>query len=352
MGKIRVVVIDDSAFMRKLISDILNSDERIEVIATARNGEDGIRKINTLAPDVATLDVHMPVMDGITALQQIMKTNPLPVIMLSSVTTEGTNMTLQAVSNGAVDFITKPSGAISLDIATIKNEIINKVITASQAKIKKPKENRLYSSTIHEAGKQTHEETIIAIGTSTGGPRALQRVLTDLPHDFSKPILIVQHMPKGFTKSLADRLDTLSPIHVKEASHGEIINDRTAYIAPGDYHMKAKRIGKSLTIELSKEEPLNGFRPAVNILFDSIAKLNNMNKVAVVLTGMGNDGSKGIKRLKESDADTVIVAESVETAIVYGMPKAAVETNCVNYIVPLTQIAQTLSNIVSRTVRK
>lgn len=352
MCKIRVIVIDDSAFMRKVIADLLTSDHRIEVVATAKNGEDGIKKIKALAPDVATLDVHMPVMDGFTALQHIMKTNPLPVVMLSSVTAEGTKMTVQAISSGAVDFITKPLDLPSLDTGS-KQEIINKVITASQAKINKStKERELSTSTIYKAGNLVHDKTIIAIGTSTGGPRALQKVLTDLPGDFFTPILIVQHMPKGFTKSLADRLNTLTQIHVKEASHGEKINNHTAYIAPGNYHMKAKKVGTSLVIELTQEEQVNGFRPAVDVLFDSVNALKNINKLAIVLTGMGNDGSKGVKRLKENDANTVVIAEAEETAVVYGMPRSAVKTHCVNYIVPLNQIAEMMHDIVNPTTGK
>ncbi|PAV30019.1 chemotaxis response regulator protein-glutamate methylesterase [Virgibacillus profundi] len=348
MCPIRVIVIDDSAFMRKVIQDILDSDHRIQVIGTARNGEDGLRKVRKLKPDVVTLDIHMPVMDGITALKEIMKNNPLPVVMLSSISEEGKEKTVQAISNGAVDFITKPSGPISLDITTIKQEIISKVLTAAEVKM-----NTSYQAedihTSRTASRRSHVKTVVAIGTSTGGPRALQAVLTALPADFNAPILIVQHMPAGFTKSLAVRLNLIAPIRVKEAEHGETLKDNTAYIAPGNYHMLAKSDGNSIVIELNKDSPLYGHRPAVDLVFKSVGDLKNRNKIAVILTGMGSDGSEGIKYLRKTDPNTVVIAETEETSIVYGMPKAAVKTKCVNYVVPLNQVSETISNLVNHT---
>lgn len=348
MNPIRVLVIDDSAFMRKMISDLLASDEQIEVIATARNGEDGLKKIKEKCPDIVTLDVEMPVMDGITTLQRIMESNPIPVIMLSSVTSEGSSKTIEAISNGAVDFVSKPSGSISLDIEKIKQELIRKVHTASRAKLVKDtvKPEKKHRSIFSQNTPKLHSHTIIVLGTSTGGPRALQRVLTDLPDQFTTPILIVQHMPAGFTKSLADRLNTLAKIHIKEATDGEIIRKSTVYIAPGDYHMKIKKTGTSLAIELSKETERNGHRPSVDVLFNSLAKVSNVNKIAVILTGMGADGSSGITHLKEIDSETVVIAESEESSIVYGMPKAAVKTNTVDHIVHLHQVAETITKLV------
>ncbi|MEC5422673.1 chemotaxis response regulator protein-glutamate methylesterase [Virgibacillus sp. C22-A2] len=350
MQPIRVIVIDDSAFMRKVISDILESDNRIEVIATARNGEDGLKKIKNLHPDVVTLDVHMPIKDGLTALREIMRDNPVPVIMLSSVTEEGAAKTVEAISNGAVDFIMKPSGSISLNIATIKDEIIDKVIIASKVILTETAEIvSIHKTALKQTASNLYNKTIIVVGTSTGGPRALQRLLTDLPSNLLAPILIVQHMPPGFTKSLADRLNSLSNVYVKEAVQGEIIKDNTAYIAPGNYHMKAKRVGTGLAIELTKEDLLNGHRPAVDMLFESAATIQKVNKIAVILTGMGSDGAKGIKRMKELDPGTVVIAEAEESAIVYGMPKAAVNTNCVNHVVPINNVGKMVINLMNRT---
>ncbi|MCG3419075.1 protein-glutamate methylesterase/protein-glutamine glutaminase [Oceanobacillus jordanicus] len=349
MKSIRVLVIDDSAFMRKVIKDMLESDQRIQVIATARNGEDGIRKIKKLSPDVVTLDIHMPVMDGITALQYIMGECPVPVVMLSSATAEGADKTLQAISNGAVDFITKPSGNLSIENGQITQEIISKVIAASGVSItEKPEESTIQSTDIPvQNGKQTYSRTIVTIGTSTGGPRALQQVIPCLPSDFSAPILIVQHMPPGFTKSLAERLNSMSAVHVKEAVHGEVLEDGTAYIAPGNYHMHVKKRGIAMVVELSQKEPVNGHRPSVDVLFESAGDLDQTNKIAVILTGMGSDGSNGIKRMKTIDPSTITIAESEKTAVIYGMPKSAVKTNCVNHIVALNQVADTLENLVN-----
>ncbi|WP_010649279.1 protein-glutamate methylesterase/protein-glutamine glutaminase [Oceanobacillus massiliensis] len=350
MEQVRVIVIDDSAFMRKMVADILESDSRIKVIATARNGADGIDKIKKLSPDVVTLDVHMPVMDGMDALQQIMQVHPVPVVMLSSVTKEGTMKTIQAISNGAVDFIKKPSGSISLDIREIEEEIISKVITASMVDLENRKSEKLTSDRLQKASvRNKFEKTVIAIGTSTGGPRALQKVLTHLPATFAAPILIVQHMPAGFTKSLADRLDLMCAIRVKEAEHGEIIEKGVAYIAPGDHHMTAKNVGTSLVIYLTKEPPVKGHRPAVDILFNSMALLKQINKIPIILTGMGNDGTEGIINLKETDPGTLVIAESEETSIVYGMPKAAIKTSYVDYVLPLYEVADIMMEWTKKT---
>ncbi|MGP4107003.1 protein-glutamate methylesterase/protein-glutamine glutaminase [Virgibacillus sp. L01] len=348
MMPIRIVVIDDSAFMRKIITDMLSSDNQIEVVATARNGKDGLQKIQEHMPDVVTLDVEMPVMDGMTALQHIMEVIPTPVIMLSSVTEEGTSKTVQAISNGAIDFITKPSGAISLNIDEVKDDIITKVIVASQAKIVKKSPLKKSGSITDTAASKRYSRSIVAIGASTGGPKALQRILEDLQSDFAAPILIVQHMPAGFTKSLAERLDKLADIRVKEASHGEFINNKTAYIAPGNYHIKLKTLGTEHTIILTKEPPRNGHRPAVDVLFESLAEVERVNKISAVLTGMGSDGSRGINLLKELDPESVIIAEAEESSVVYGMPKAAVKTSHVNQIVHLHKVGDTITKLVNR----
>lgn len=346
MKPVRVLIIEDSAFMRKMITEILMSDERIQVIGTAKNGEDGLRKIKSLSPDVVTIDIEMPVMDGITALENIMKTDPIPVVMLSSLTNKGAEQTILAISMGAVDFITKPSGSISLDIEVMKDEIISKVMMASQAKVKK--KPIVNDPSFQISSPQQYSETIVTIGTSTGGPRALQQVLTSLPADFPVPILIVQHMPPNFTKSLADRLNTLCLIKIKEAVHGEVIKKGTAYIAPGDYHMKARKAGMSLAIELTKEPQRNGHRPSVNVLFDSISELKRMNKICVVLTGMGKDGADGIKQIKSLDDEAIVIAESEESSIVYGMPAAAIATEYVNQVVHLNKVGEVIKRIVNR----
>ncbi|MFS0751826.1 protein-glutamate methylesterase/protein-glutamine glutaminase [Oceanobacillus sp. 1P07AA] len=343
MKKVRAIVIDDSAFMRRVISDILDSDPRIEVVAVARNGEDGLNKVKQLSPDVVTLDVHMPKMNGMQALQRIMDEHPIPVVMLSSVTKVGADKTIQAISSGAVDFIMKPSGSISLDIRDVEEEIRKKVILASTVKVKPTQntlEEKVQSSMIiaKKDREERHRRSIISIGTSTGGPKALQKVLTELPKDIQAPIVIVQHMPPGFTKSLADRLDSICAISVKEAVHGEILQTGIAYIAPGGFHMKVESVGMSLAVSLDKSPPLKGHRPSVNILFSSLQHIKNYNKITCILTGMGNDGTDGLQQLRLHDTSTISLAESIETAIVYGMPKAAVNAGLIDYELSLHEI--------------
>lgn len=353
MKKINVLVVDDSAFMRKLISDFLNEDHQINVVGTARDGLDAITKIEKLHPDVVTLDVEMPGMNGIDVLKKVMSHNPLPVVMLSSTTKEGADNTLAAIQLGAVDFIQKPSGSISIDLHIIKQEIVSKVINASKANIKSL-QNPItpgVTTTRKSIGNQTKApivrntvRKILCIGTSTGGPRALQQVLTKFPKDYEAPILIVQHMPPGFTKSLANRLNSICEIHVKEAENGEIVKAGTAYIAPGGYHLKVKKMGTSLAIHIDNSDSRNGHRPSVDILFESISEIENVQKIAVIMTGMGADGSGGLKRLKAT-GQVISIAESQETSIVFGMPKAAIETNLVDRVVPLENIAETVLSL-------
>ncbi|WP_156289083.1 protein-glutamate methylesterase/protein-glutamine glutaminase [Oceanobacillus salinisoli] len=353
MERIRVIVIDDSAFMRKVISDILGSDERINVISTARNGLEGLKKIQQSLPDVVTMDVHMPIMDGIKALENLMQLNPLPVVMLSGDTKEGESKALEAIRKGAVDFITKPSGPISLDIESIREEIIKKVINASSINMNhKNNINNIYPQSAILPHHKLYHQTVIAIGTSTGGPKAIERVIHDLPSNFAPPIFIVQHMPAGFTKSLADRLNMLNTIHVKEAENGEKVDQHTAYIAPGNQHMRVKEEGPSLIIELSKDMPRNNHRPSVDVLFESLAEITPLNKIAVILTGMGSDGTNGLKRLKEENKYSAVIAESEETAIVYGMPRAAVNAKTVDFILPINQVAEKIAGLQEKLAKK
>lgn len=357
----KVLVVDDSAFMRKLISDFLSTSELMEVVGIARNGEDAIAKIKRLSPDVITLDVEMPIMNGIEALKKIMAECPVPVVMLSSTTKAGAEETFKAIQLGAVDFIAKPSGTISLDLHKIQDEIVQKVLAASQVSITKLLNNRTSSAsvqnkTIMTENKETavtqispatytqdnNKPGIILIGTSTGGPRALQNVLTGLPSTLDAPVLIVQHMPPGFTKSLADRLDSLSSIRVKEAEHGEQLHKGTAYIAPGGFHMKIKQSETKLKVELNKEEsPRNGHRPSVDVLFESAVTIRDRNIVTVIMTGMGSDGTQGLKKLKVSGSVKTI-AESHETCIVYGMPKSVIASNLADEVVNVEEIAQSI----------
>jgi two-component system, chemotaxis family, protein-glutamate methylesterase/glutaminase len=362
MKRINVLIIDDSAFMRKLIADFLSEDPRIQVVGTARNGEEGLKKAVELNPDVVTMDVEMPVLNGLEALKLIMDKHPLPVLMLSSTTKEGTENTMMAIAYGAVDFIAKPSGAISLDLHKIKEELITKVISASNANIKQliklplekkkpiisqqryskiePTDTVGQKGVIQHSWKQT-DSKIVCIGTSTGGPRALQTVLTRLPAEINAPIVIVQHMPAGFTKSLANRLNQLSHIKVKEAEDGEALQKGTAYIAPGGYHLQVIKVGSSLQSKLNQTPPVNGHRPSVDIMFESISSINGVAKVAVIMTGMGSDGSNGLIALKNK-GNVKAIAEAEETSIVFGMPKSAIATKLVDEVKKVDQIADAI----------
>lgn len=360
LSKKKLLIVDDSAFMRKLIGDFFKDSHVIEVVGIARNGKDAIRKIKALKPDVVTLDVEMPEMNGLDALKQIMTETPVAVVMLSSTTQKGTEITLQAMGHGAVDFVAKPSGTISLDLHKIKDELVAKVENAANisiSKLKKVPPKVVVTTPILPERKTEVNETIspksvtnwskatkkmVLIGTSTGGPRALQEVITKLPKDMQAPVLIVQHMPAGFTKSLAERLNQLAEIEVKEAENGDIIRNGHAYIAPGGYHMKIHKIGNTYSILLDKEEaPRAGHRPAVDVLFENNSHYNDFDKIAVIMTGMGSDGSKGLVQLKKN-GNVVAIAESADSCIVYGMPKAAVETKLVNEVVELENIAKAI----------
>ncbi|MBB3867873.1 chemotaxis response regulator protein-glutamate methylesterase [Geobacillus sp. NFOSA3] len=341
MNKVKVLVVDDSAFMRKFITDLLSENPQIEVVGAARNGKEALKKVSLLNPDVVTLDVEMPIMNGIDALKQIMKEHPLPVVMLSSTTTEGAKNTIIAMQYGAIDFVAKPSGEISLDLYKVKEELINKVLLASRANVRvisKDNASEIIMNPMYD--KRAHQrKKIVCIGTSTGGPRALQQVLTRLPENIAAPIMIVQHMPKGFTKSLAQRLDSLSQITVKEAEDGETLQNGTAYIAPGGFHLLVRESNGSLTACVEQSPPRNGHRPSVDVLFESISALTGYEKIAVIMTGMGSDGTAGLKKLKEN-GNTKVIAEAQETAVVFGMPRAAIQANVVDSIVPLEQIAE------------
>ncbi|MBB5354865.1 two-component system chemotaxis response regulator CheB [Anoxybacillus mongoliensis] len=345
MKKAKVLVVDDSAFMRKLISDFLSEHPRLHVVGTARDGQEALQKIEQLHPDVVTLDVEMPVMNGLETLKHIMQNRPLPVIMISSTTTEGAENTILALQYGAVDFIAKPSGAISLDLYKIKDKMIEKVLLASEANLRTVKTKQKMSMLPQkqyskiEVSNASGKRKIIAIGTSTGGPRALQHVLTKFPATIDAPILVVQHMPKGFTKSLATRLDSLCHIRVKEAEDGEIIQKGTAYIAPGGKHLHVKRVGMSLAIHLDEAAPRNGHRPSVDVMFESLSALTDYEKIAVIMTGMGSDGTAGLKQLKSS-GKTFVIAESAESSVVFGMPKSAIAANVVDEIVHVDDIAE------------
>ncbi|WP_342509502.1 chemotaxis response regulator protein-glutamate methylesterase [Sporosarcina sp. FSL K6-2383] len=369
----KALVVDDSAFMRKLISDFLSGHPNIEVIGTARNGKEAVEKVQTLKPDVVTMDVEMPIMNGLEALKEIMDKHPVPIVMLSSTTKIGAENTILAMEYGAVDFVAKPGGAISLNLHEVQGEIVEKVIAALGVRMstltQKMPSQRLSTSIVPKVASKPVEspsseslsrpvtsrpkikiskigKMFVIIGTSTGGPRALQEVLTGLPASIGVPILIVQHMPPGFTKSLADRLDGLCSIHVKEAEDGELLENGTAYIAPGGKHLKMKKSGMNYFVKLDAVDPPRmGHRPSVDVLLESAAENADVNYLTVIMTGMGYDGKVGMEVLRRNGR-TVTIAESAKTSVVYGMPKAVKEAGLTDEVVDLHNISETIMEII------
>ena len=353
-GRIRVLVVDDSALMRQFIGDILNSDPRIEVAGTARDGKDALAQIKSLQPDIVTMDVEMPVMDGLRALEEIMRTNPIPVIMVSSMTQEGAEITMKALAAGCVDFIGKPSGTISLNIREIGQELIDKVIAASTAKIR-PRSGIWGVSQKHTLPQSTEfrrmappastgRRDIVAIASSTGGPMALSDLLPKLPKKFPVPIVITQHMPKEFTSSFAKRLNDSSQIEVVEGFDGLTLKPGRAIIAPGGYHMLVKRRGGAAICNLSDTPPVLSVKPAANVMFQSVANEYGGNVLCVILTGMGRDGTDGAITLHNKGA--YVIAESQKTCVVYGMPKAAADAGVVDEVLPLNEIPDAMVRLI------
>ncbi|MCD4813105.1 chemotaxis response regulator protein-glutamate methylesterase [bacterium] len=337
---IRVLSVDDSAFMRKTISNILNAAEDIEVVATARDGMDAVQKVTDYHPDVVTLDIEMPNLDGLQTLGYIMSECPTPVVMLSAYTEKGGEMTMKALEYGAVDFICKPSGPISLDLAKVAEDLVAKVRAAAQVDI-----SRL-SFLEYEKLKQivSIPETMIAgrqvvvIASSTGGPRALYAVVPDLPADFPAAVLIVQHMALGFTKSMAERMNRISNLSVKEAEDGDEVLAGHVYIAPSNYHMIVVSESGKEVIRLHQGPTRNSVRPAADVTMESAAKVYGANCLGVVLTGMGHDGTQGAAVISKNKGK--ILAEARESCVVYGMPKSVVEAGVVDGIYPVEMISE------------
>ena len=337
--KIDVLIVDDSAYMRKVITNMLQSDEDIFVVDTARDGLDALEKIKKWKPQVITLDVEMPRMDGLTALQKIMQDCPTAVIMLSSLTQEGSETTIKALTLGAVDFVPKPSGAISLDIAKVKEELIAKIKVCARAALKNVHTVPLLmqvrpKAPIVQATGGVPDKLVI-IGSSTGGPNALQQVIPRLPADLPAAVLVVQHMPAGFTNSLATRLNDISRLSVKEAAEGDILRTGQVYIAPGGNHMVLEG---SHTIRLNSNPPVHSVRPAVDVTMESVIANFKGPLIGVILTGMGYDGAKGMAAIKSVGGKTI--AQDEATCVVYGMPRVVVEMGKADKVMPITEIAQ------------
>lgn len=341
MAKTRVLIVDDSALVRGLMREIINGQPDMEVVGQAPDPIQAREMIKTLDPDVLTLDVEMPGMNGLDFLEKLMRLRPMPVVMVSSHTARGSEATLRALELGAVDFIAKPRLGGPVRLAELADEIGDKIRAAARARVRRhalaaqaPQAPRPLTAHAPRSG-----ERLVFVGSSTGGTEALKDLLSRLPAS-APGILIAQHMPESFTRSFAQRLNGLTAMHVKEAEHGERVLPGHVYIAPGHSHLRVKRNGPYYCAELSKDEPVNRHRPSVDVLFQSAAAVAGGNGLGVLLTGMGKDGAQGLLAMRQAGAHTI--AQDEASCVVFGMPKAAIELGAAIEIAPLHDIAARL----------
>lgn len=344
---IKVLVVDDSAFMRKAISTMLDKDPGIKVIGTARDGQEGLDMVRKLDPDVVTMDIEMPKMDGLTALRHIMMEAPRPVLMVSSLTTEGAEATLKAMELGAVDFIPKQLSKVSLDIIKIEKDLIARVKTVAMRKMRhtaavRPTAKRpvapVRKPVAAKNGRPVRD--VVAIGVSTGGPPVVQKILSALPADFPASIVIAQHMPAAFTGPFAKRLDGVSKLTVKEAENGDVLKPGHVFVAPGGKHIVLDQKISRVDVVVTPEPSEALYKPSANVLISSVAEAVGRRALGVILTGMGNDGCEGVRDLKGKGGKAI--AQSDATCVVYGMPKAIVDENLADHIVDLDDLAESI----------
>mgnify|MGYP001263641538 CR=1 FL=1 len=353
MAKIRVLTVDDSALMRQVLATLLSKDPGIEVIGSAPDPFIAREKIKALNPDVITLDVEMPKMDGLTFLEKLMRGHPMPVVMVSSLTEAGCQTTLRALELGAVDFIAKPKIDLREGMEEIAQDLIAKVKAAATANVKRQASgvrretnpSTSLSTLMSGAAMIKTTDTIIAIGSSTGGTEAVKDVLMALPPNIP-PILITQHMPERFTKTWADRMNQLCRISVKEAEDGDSVLPGHALVAPGGYHMTLVRSGARYTVRINQDPPVNRHRPSVDVLFASVAQCAGANAVGVILTGMGGDGAKEMLTMKQAGAYTI--AQDEASCVVFGMPKEAIKLGGVDKVLPLAEIPAAIVAYISK----
>jgi len=359
MRKIRVLVVDDSTVIRRLVSDSLNSDNDLEVAGVAANGKIALAKIPQLNPDVITLDVEMPEMNGIETVVEVRKLYPdLPIVMFSTLTERGAEATFDALAKGANDYVTKPAnvGSVSVAMQRVREELAPKVKALCGWFHQAQRPAAVPRATITHAGSSSGLPSragatsevpridIVAIGTSTGGPNALQAVVPHLRGDFPVPVVIVQHMPPVFTKHLADRLNQLSSLSVVEASHRDTLHAGGVWLAPGDFHMELAQVGTAVKVQLNQGTPENSCRPAVDVLFRSVAGIYGKNVLAVILTGMGQDGVRGCEQI-HSLGGRVLVQDQA-TSVVWGMPGAVTQAGLAHQTLPLRHIAERINSTV------
>lgn len=339
-GKIiRVVVVDDSALMREILSSILSEAPDIEVVGTARDPYVARELIKKTNPDVLTLDIEMPRMDGIGFLEKIMTLRPMPVVMISSLTQKGADATLQALELGAVDFVSKPAFDLQSDMKAKSEEIVTKVRNAALVRVRSKHGRGVSAEKRSPTVRFASTEKVIAIGASTGGVEALREIICDLPPD-APAILITQHMPEKFTTSFAARLDSISSVKVQEAVDGQRVLPGNVYLAPGNFHLTLARSGANYLCRVQEGAPVSGHRPSVDVLFESMAQVAGLNGIGVILTGMGRDGAAGLSSMRKAGAKTI--GQDEATCVVYGMPRAAHEAGAVERQLPLSAICSGL----------
>lgn len=341
----KVLIVEDSRLIATLLKDIIDEFNDFKTIKVSKNGLEAIEDIKKYEPDIVLTDIRMPVMDGLELIEKVMKKNPLPIIVVSSFTKKGEDITIEALSKGAVDFIAKPENIFSVKGDEFKKILKFKIDAAINTKIK----GKSFKSTTiidkkHNFNKFGNLKKLVLIGISTGGPRTLQAFLPKIEKDIPATFVIVQHMPKGFTKSLAERLDKLSKIRIKEAEHGEKLKKGYAYIAPGGYHLNIIKRNENMFFDLNKEPPIMGLRPCVDITMKSLVENNIKNIISIIMTGMGSDGTKGSKELKEKNS-AYIIAQDEESSVVYGMPRSVKEAGIVDKVVSLKDMANEIMTI-------
>jgi two-component system, chemotaxis family, protein-glutamate methylesterase/glutaminase len=334
-AKIRVLVVDDSAFVRKAIARMLNGAPDVEVVGMAADGAEGLELARALQPDVITLDIQMPRMGGLETLSRLLPDSSSAVLLLSSLTQEGADVTLRGLELGALDFVDKSTVQGPMNLLGLREELLAKVRALAEA----PRSRSHVAETppVAEPARAVTRAEVVAIGASTGGPAALQTLVPALPAGFPAPVLVVQHIPRGFSRSLAERLASRSALAVREAVDGERLQAGTVLVAPAGLHLKLHRRGGTVKVSLDEEPRSALHRPSVDVLMTSVARVYGARSLGVVLTGMGSDGTVGLKAIHQAGGRTLV--ESEETAVIYGMPKSAVEAGVVDRSVPLGHLA-------------
>lgn len=356
--RIRVLVVDDSTFMRKVLQTIIASDPQLEICGEARDGRDAVTQAEVLKPDVISMDINMPHMDGLQATEIIMSSNPRPILIVSSESREGADVTLKALELGAIDFVAKPSGGIDLDMSSVKDELCRKLKMAAKVRVvrtatRSKLQNEIASSSprvepaskngdsglqevraaVNAAAKSAGKFPIVVLASSTGGPATLMNFMPYFPKDFPGAVILVQHMPGNFTAQFSKQLAEISKIRVKEAEAGEIIVPGQLYVCPGSHHLRVSPTGR---ISLDDGPRIGGYRPCADLTFESTAEYAGPMTIGVILTGMGNDGAKGVQEIRAAGGH--VIAQDESTAVIFGMPQEAIKTGAVDQVLPMEAI--------------